>query len=365
MSDNRIGILFSARMLREFINGKLKFESTHLYEEAARQYGLVPCFFRIEDVHLRQMEVDAYVKGPSGYVRCRMPVPSVIHNRAIYKRSFLHARVRSLVQANIILFNEVNRYRKISIYNLLRTDPLLVTHLPKTLVATSSAISDFMTRYGALILKPDNSSVGLGLTKTERTSKGWRTTYMLRTSAGRARWRTVDLPAGELPAAVKRDMLKKVYLVQQLLPLARYKGRPFDLRVSVQRDGSKQWQITGIIGKVAPPYTFVTNAARGGTTYRFEQLAASSFPHLAIDVLRDRICRFSLRIASRLSKSLPQLADLGLDIGLSPEGLPLFIECNGKDQRYGFREAHLLDCWKATYANPIAYGAALLHQFKG
>ncbi|WP_244965805.1 hypothetical protein [Paenibacillus alvei] len=36
MSDNRIGILFSARMLREFISGKLKFESTHLYEEAAR-----------------------------------------------------------------------------------------------------------------------------------------------------------------------------------------------------------------------------------------------------------------------------------------------------------------------------------------
>lgn len=365
MSDNQIGILFSARMLREFISGKLKFEAIPLYEEAARQYGLVPCFFRIEDVHLRKMEVDAYTKGSSGYVRRRMPVPSVIHNRAIYKRSSLQARVRSLVQANIILFNEVNRYGKISIYKLLQTDPLLVAHLPETSMATLSAISDFMKRYGALILKPDNSSVGLGLIKTERTRKGWRTTYMLRTSSGGRRWSTVDLPTGELPAAVKRDMLKKSYLVQQLLPLARYKGRPFDLRVSVQRDGSKQWQITGIIGKVAPPYTFVTNAARGGTTYRFEQLAAAAFPHIAMDILRDRICRFSLRVAARLSKSLPQLADLGLDIGLSPEGLPLFIECNGKDQRYGFREADLLDCWKATYANPIAYGAALLHQMKG
>lgn len=299
MSDNRIEILFSTRMLREFISSKLKFETIHLYEEAAQQYGLIPCLFRIEDVHLGQMEVDAYVKGPSGYVRRRMLVPSVVHNRAIYKRSSLHARVRSLIQTNIVLCNEVNQYGKMSIYNLKRTDPLLITHLPEMSMATPSAISDFMTRYGALILKPDNGSVGLGLTKTERTSKGWRTTYMLGTTTGSRRWRSVDLPAGELPAAVKRDMLN-------------------------------------------------TNAARGGTTYRFKQLAASSFPHIAMDILRDRICRFSLRVADHLSKSLPQLADFGLDIGLSPKGLPLFIECNGKDQRYDFREADLLDRWKAT-----------------
>ncbi|OBY79804.1 hypothetical protein BBG47_09265 [Paenibacillus sp. KS1] len=362
MSDNRIGILFNAPLLRGLIRGKTKHEAILFYEEAARQNGIIPCFFRIEDVNTRRMEVAAYVKGPTGYVRRRMPIPRVIHNRAIYLRPTSRARIRSLVQTNIILFNEVNRYGKMSIHNVLKADHMIAPHLPDTTLATRSSIARLMERYDAIVLKPNNSSIGRGLTKIERTSKGWRTNYMLRTSTGGRKWRTVEMPEGKLPASVKSQMLKKAFLVQQLLPLACYKGRPFDLRVSVQRDGTGEWKITGIVGKVAPSHTFVTNVAQGGTVYPFELLAASALPYIPLDILRERISRFSLDVASRLSHTLPHLADLGLDIGISPDGIPLFIECNGRDQRYSFREANLLECWRATYVNPIAYGASLLRQ---
>ncbi|WKL03644.1 hypothetical protein Q0F98_09340 [Paenibacillus amylolyticus] len=37
-----------------------------------------------------------------------------------------------------------------------------------------------------------------------------------------------------------------------------------------------------------------------------------------------------------------------------------FIECNGRDQRYGFRKAGMSEHWKATYSKPMAYGRLLL-----
>lgn len=360
MFENRIGILFNSNFLRRLIHGKTTYEAISSYENAARQNGLIPCFFRLQDVNVRKREVIAYIKRRSGYVRRRMPIPRVVHNRAIYMRSALHRRIRSLVKSNVTLFNQVNRYGKIDIHRLLVADPLVCPHLPETLIANKTTVRDMMKNHKALILKPNNSSVGRGIMKLEHTDNGWRTTYMRPTGKGIRKWRMMDTRAGTLPAIVRSRLANKKYLAQQMLPLACYKGRPFDLRVSVQRNGTGQWKVTGIIGKVAPPYTFLTNAAQGGTIYPFEHLALTSLPHIPVEELYNRLNYFSLLVANRLSDKLPQLADLGLDIGLSHGGMPLFIECNGRDQRYTFRKANLHDTWQATYTNPIAYGASLL-----
>ncbi|WP_376768681.1 YheC/YheD family protein [Paenibacillus foliorum] len=47
------------------------------------------------------------------------------------------------------------------------------------------------------------------------------------------------------------------------MPLATYEGRPFDLRISVQRDASGEWQLTGIVAKIASKKTLLTNIAQG------------------------------------------------------------------------------------------------------
>lgn len=47
------------------------------------------------------------------------------------------------------------------------------------------------------------------------------------------------------------------------IALATYKGRPYDLRVSVQRGTTGKWQVTGVVGKVAGAGRHVTNVAKG------------------------------------------------------------------------------------------------------
>lgn len=360
MADNRIGILFNSNMLRGLLRNKTGHEAIAFYEEAGRRHGVIPCFMRVEDVNVRKMEAVAYIRDGTGYARRRIPVPSVIHNRAIYFRSGAHARVQSMVNRGTVIFNQVNRYGKWKLHVLLQQDPALVPHLPVTAPARKGTVAAMMDSCGAVVLKPDNNSVGRGIMKLERSSTGWTIVYSRRTAGGARKWRKANLPGCRLPRFVLAQLRRTPYLVQELLPLARYHDRPFDLRVSVQRDGSREWQITGIVGRVAPQHTFVTNVAQGGTVHRLEELVAAALPHCSVAEVVERVSAFSLHIVNRLSHSLSHMADVGLDIGLTSDGKPLFIECNGRDQRYSFREAGLCDIWEATYFNPIAYGASFL-----
>lgn len=139
-----------------------------------------------------------------------------------------------------------------------------------------------------------------------------------------------------------------------------FRGQPFDLRVSVQRGAMGQWQVTGIVAKVASKRCFLTNVAQGGTVYRLEPILIAEYPHLQPKAVIKGIEQFSLQVAEHLGNHLPHMADLGLDVGITIEGFPMLIECNGKDQRYSFREAGMLQEWKATYDNPMAYARYLL-----
>ncbi|MGZ9585266.1 YheC/YheD family endospore coat-associated protein [Paenibacillus marinisediminis] len=362
MINNRIGILFNSNLLLGLVQGRTKHESILNYEEAANLHDVQPVYFRLEDINPITMQVQAYVRCGSRYERRSMPLPRVIHNRAIYMRPGAHAKLRLLTSRDICIYNQVNRYGKLTIHKLLLQDPSIVPHLPETMLATRDAIAEMMLRHQSLILKPDNSSIGRGVMKTERTDGGWRAEYAIRTKSGKRVWKSAPCGSDGLSRVVMKRIAKENYLVQETLPLTRYNGRPFDLRVSVQREQSGRWQITGIVGKVAPAHTFVTNVAQGGRVLPFEQLAAASLPDIPFSVLHERVSQLSLCIAERLSCELPHMADLGLDIGISPNGTPLFIECNGRDQRYSFLEAQQTAVWKATYENPIAYGAGLIHR---
>src|SRR5690606_35205332 len=137
---------------------------------------------------------------------------------------------------------------------------------------------------------------------------------------------------------VSRIVRKQKYMIQQTIPLAKYKGRPYDIRVTVQRALHGQWQVTGMYGKVARKGSHVTNVSRGGTAKTCDQLFRHSFsqPHRIDHSLK----QFSMRISRYLGSQLKRLADVGLDVGVSQDGKPYFIEMNGRDMRYGFKKAN-------------------------
>ncbi|NHN30215.1 YheC/YheD family endospore coat-associated protein [Paenibacillus agricola] len=360
MPNPCVGILVNDKLHSSIPLGKTKYEAVDFYVEAGAKYGFTPCFFRIDDVEPGAIEVNAYVMEKGEFVSKSVPIPQVIHNRAIYRGRKQYRQLASWITEGRQVFNQWNRYGKLYIQKVLLQAPYLRPHLPCTYKASLSHVATMMKLYDTLIIKPNKSSIGRGIMKLERSGQGWKLTYPASLSIHNKKWQTLQFPGKRLPLLLRNRLRRGQYIVQQRLPLATFHERPFDLRVSVQRGAQGQWQITGIVAKVAPKHRFLTNIAQGGLVTRLEHILAEEYPHLQQPNVFASIERFSLQVAEHLGCSLPHMADLGLDIAITVEGFPMLIECNGKDQRYSFREAGMLKQWKATYENPMAYARFLL-----
>ncbi|GIO57853.1 hypothetical protein BK138_27225 [Paenibacillus rhizosphaerae] len=355
-----VGILLNAAVHRGIPGGKTGAESLVNYEEAARMFGLRPCYMKLQDIDIERHECSAFVLREGKYVYTRLPLPRVIHNRAIYFDGRSKNRIQRLIDGGYMIFNAHNRYGKDEIHHLLESNPLLSQHLPDTTIAAPSSVQEMMRRYRDLILKPCVGSVGRGIMRLHAHGQHWYLTYA---RTGRSLgWTTVRLNRQQLPGILLRRISQAPFLVQERIALAEYKQRPYDLRVSIQRGISGSWSLTGMYAKVAASRMFVSNVAQGGKAFPAERILAESLPGLSADRISDSVHQLAFGVVRQLEQHLPFAADLGLDIGVTKGGKPYFIECNGRDQRYGFRNANMPQYWKKTYREPMAYARYLVNR---
>lgn len=356
MKKRYVGILVDSSLYRGIPSGSMGHECLHFYEEAGTLFDVTPCYFRLQDMKPGQDKINAFLKDETGYSKKRIPTPHIIHNRALHTSSLAKKRLEYLVMDGKTIFNQWNRYGKLEIHRLLMLNHSIRPHLPETMSANLTHVRHMMRNYDSLILKPNSSSIGRGIMKLERFDSDWKLMYPHETKI--KTWKTITF-AHSIPNILKSKLQPMHYIIQQRLPLAIYKGRPFDLRVSVQRNINGGWQVTGIVGKVAKEGSFVTNIAQGGIVYPLEFLI-QQYSNLNYEQVYDKIISLSIQVALHLSMHLPLLADIGLDIGITEYGLPMFIECNGRDLRYSFQEGQMTDIWKSVYTNPMGYARYLL-----
>ncbi|WNS43374.1 YheC/YheD family protein [Paenibacillus sp. MMS20-IR301] len=354
MGQKLVGILLNAAVHGGVPRLKTGQESLANYEEAAAAYGLTPCYLKLSDIDTQTGYSRAYIKGTQGYKKVVIPTPEVIHNRAIYDPG--SSGTERLLRQGIQVYNICNRYGKDQIQGLLERSPELRMHLPAT-KSGLSGLREMMESCQDLILKPCRGSVGNGVMRLKRSStRRWKLSY---SPSGSKRWFTIPVDREVLPGALRARLTSVPYLVQERIPLAEISGRPFDLRVSVQRGWGGEWQVTGMFAKLAARGGFVSNIARGGEALNSSFALEQAFPGEAAAQLRMSVLTLSLAVARELEQSLPGLADIGLDIGITDTGRLFFIECNGRDQRYGFRKAGLDGLWKDSYRRPMGYARYL------
>ena len=258
-------------------------------------------------------------------------------------------KIKNLQKTGVIIFNDWNRYGKWDVHDILMKNEELQPHLPETKRASSVNFIEMMEKHKELIIKPNSGSLGGGVVMVEKKdSELWEVCYNQKREAFANDW----------PEIIRKKVLNKNYIIQERIPLAEYQGSPFDLRVSVQKNGLGEWQVTGVVGKVAKIGNYVTNVAKGGTCKTLTELL-SDFSDLDFNEVYQSIEDFSIKAVTELNKYFPNLADVGLDIGLTTEGFPMFIECNGRDLRITFGKAKMNEVWKATYTTPISYARYL------
>lgn len=331
-----------------------------IWERSARDLGLIPCYFRFFDIQPGVSTLEAYVFEHGTFVIKGVSTPKVIYSRVLDHLPAFRSHIKSLMKHGHIIFNVPNfDVEKHKVHDLLIGHSSINDHLPETELYTIENLKKMASRHTTLILKKSYGEFGIGAMKLERGNKGWRLSY--KSKEGKLK---TEVFTKVLPSVLVSRLRSHTYMIQEMIPLATYGGNPFDLRVAVQRDRVGEFQVSGIMCKVAGSDDFLTNGAQGGTTYTFEEVAPLSHPSIPYETLVGRIHQLSLNIANVLDHHFPHLADLGLDVGLTSEGKPYFIECNFiSDYVSGlFKEDGRLfnEEWEAVFRTPIEYGRYLV-----
>ncbi|MGD8191587.1 YheC/YheD family protein [Brevibacillus ginsengisoli] len=204
----------------------------------------------------------------------------------------------------------------------LAEDEFLLNHLPKTELYSPEALWTYAQSYNQVILKPSGGGGGAGLIQLTRMNKE---RYLIQTGKVKrvlqGKEATINF--------IQSRFLKRLYLLQPRISLACIEGRPFDIRVMIQRKSSEEpWVVTGLLAKLAGPGFVVTNIARsGGEVLPLDKaLKLSKIP--VSSQLTEQIYHLSITVAKKLGEKYPTLREIGLDLGIDVTGKPWIIEAN-------------------------------------
>jgi hypothetical protein len=357
MKKKWLGVLINQSLWKGIKSGHTGHEKIEWYVDAAHKYGLDVGFFRIQDVSLNRRRVRALLVHDGKWKNTILPLPAVIHNRAIYESKGIFNRLRQLEDHQIPVFNGWNRYGKWQMYKILAEKAEFLRFLPDTVPFSLSGLHLFMEKYPSLLLKPSKGSVGEGIIKLDKEDSAyWKVTYR---SGKRLIVKVV--PSRLVYSSLRNHIRKANYIIQETIRLASYQGAPFDIRVSVQKNGEGEWQVTGSVGKVARAGHYLSNVAQGGQIVPLTELFKPLL-YLDLSQFSENLQKTALKITHYLDGRLPHLADIGYDFGLDGEGWLYFIEMNSRDQRYSLSKAEDPGAWKRTYENPISYARFLINE---
>lgn len=204
--------------------------------------------------------------------------------------------------------------------NLMLKSSELAQHMPLTKYLNRHRLSSMLDQYRMVYVKPDLGSQGRGVIRVEKIKQSYRYQEGLHVHT----FKNFD----SMYASISKQFGQKEYLVQKGVHLLKYKGRPFDFRIMIQRNPKRKWECTGTLGRLAHPGKAVTNGSQGGTIYDPSVLLAPFADKRMTAAALRRMNRLANVTALRLSRSYPQLNELGLDIALDRKLKPWILEAN-------------------------------------
>ncbi|WP_238162704.1 YheC/YheD family protein [Cohnella sp. AR92] len=232
----------------------------------------------------------------------------------------------------------MNRYRSVSIKSKwvktkwLLGSEALKDHVPPTVPFSRDALKRMLEKYPTVYFKPTGGTGGFNIIRIAKQGAGFRTKQK---SAVR-RHSGLDALYGFLSPKASREP----YLLQKGIALATVKGKPFDIRVMVQKSSEGVWTSTGVFLKIGKPGTVATNYAQGGKIGFLEpSLSAAGFSRQGIAEVRGDLERLGVQVGKLFDKRKKGFRELGLDVALDKHDKLWILEVNTRPQFYPLRKA--------------------------
>lgn len=301
----------------------------------ARGQGAIAYAFSPKDIHWDSKSVLGFVPAGKSWRKVNVPLPDVIYDRIQSRGIDASKRVqgtkRQLMDMDGLHYFNPCFLDKWETYEALVQDPIAKQYLPKTERLTSlDQLKPWLRSYQTVFIKPSRGSLGLGIVKISRMARGFR--YHRIRMGGGSRAGVCD-SLQKLEGRLKAILPRRSMIIQQGLHLARYGGRPYDIRVMIQKTPRGNWVCTNMIARVASAGSAVSNVAEGGTMISVRRAIRGSLRINARAATR-RIRRGARVIARAVEERMGQeFGEFGVDMALDRRGRLWLIEVNAKPGR--------------------------------
>jgi glutathione synthase/RimK-type ligase-like ATP-grasp enzyme len=212
---------------------------------------------------------------------------------------------------------------------ILERDKWMKAYIPKTVWYRDERLLNMLDTFGTVFVKPDKGGGGVGIIRVRKEKNGLVECKSLKHHKLVKKERVIAL----IHTYLKSD---KRYLIQQGISLAKINGRPFDIRLMLQRI-DRDWELTGIAAKIAAPGKIVTNFCKGGKPYTAKDAVEKVCPKDAPKKMEE-LRKLAYRVAEVLSERFTGLRELGIDAGIDNNGNIWIFEVNTRPTYEMFRK---------------------------
>lgn len=307
--------------------------------ETGRRMGLFVFVFTPNGLNERGSHTVGYTRHPSvkSWIRIVTPLPHVVYNRIPDREAEQQPAEQKTLQffhskPDIQLFNP-QFFDKYELFRWFKRDNTLNAFLPATEPwGSKSTLTHFLYRFDTLYLKPSQGKAGKGIMQIKKQADDYLLTFVTGKGHELERYRTRF--ADHLYEKVGRLTKGKPYVVQQGVHLTRYKGRPFDLRLLVQKDGTGRWGVTGLGIRVAGAQGITTHVPRGGSIGKpgdiFPRVFGSQAKHMY-----NRALELAVLTAKGIERqSRLTLGEISIDLGIDQNRHLWLFEANAKPMKF-------------------------------
>lgn len=206
-------------------------------------------------------------------------------------------------------------------------DPYFHKYVPRTLPFNKKNLSAMLDEYTSVFFKPTNGSGGKNIIRIRKTDKGYQS--QLNTT------KKSYSSTAQLYRDLNRFAGSRSYLLQKGILLAKSNGKPFDIRVMVQKTRQGDWVSTAIFTKVGLPNKVATNYTQGGTIKTFSKtINGTDFSPTFPPLLESELKRIGVAVGKNFDRHLKGFKELGLDVAVDSKGKPWILEVNTRPQIY-------------------------------
>jgi glutathione synthase/RimK-type ligase-like ATP-grasp enzyme len=229
------------------------------------------------------------------------------------------------------VFNE-KYLNKTEVFEALRQDAAMIPYLPEShLFKKFSLLKTMMNRHSSVFLKPITGSLGKGIIRMSKQGDRFVVQSTLLSGIRKQHFASLE---GAFPS-IAGKLRQQKYQIQQGLRLMEVGGRPVDFRALVQKGRTGEWNVTSIVGRIAPVGSFVSNVARGGSlSSAKDAIAKSNLPAGTRTIALTRLRKVSIELARSLENRIDaHFGELGIDLAVDQRGKVWLLEVNSKPSK--------------------------------